>query len=1367
MKRKSVLSFSLVMILLLQLLTPLTPVFAASVVPSDQVDVDANFIITTNSGSTISPSSLGKYENIPLDAKLKISYAVDLKDDNGLDDTDPLYEEYDYHEGDIYKVSLDANLINVVGFTPLVNDPVYLDGHEGDTAYLFGLLNVTANGVATVTFSDYVDTHSALSFWFEMEGSFKDSMIGGGNPTEIDFSFEGSTIRIGFDVPDPADIDLTLQKDGEYDNATGEIEWKITVTPPPGVTVPGVSVSDVYSQNQTYVNGSFNVNGTNVPDTDTALDIDSGTRTLLYSFPDSIIGSQEIIYRTKPDAGAFAEEDGSPAKVVFKNTASVKIGSVDKGQAVKTVELDWIDKEGTVFPDKTIHWTVVVNKNDNNGDSHTISNAIFTDLIPNGLDLVADSVKVQIGSSTSANVLPGDYGYVVDGTGHKLTYQFTGDLTGPATITYITQVVGDTYYNSNEKKSFENTAELNFDGNVYGNPSDTDKVYVGTHVIHKTSGGTTNYDYNNNIINWTIVVNDNRITIDDAVVEDFIPAGMELINGSVKLKIGSGGESLVSQGSTAGTYSYITNSAGSTFSYQFSGTLTERAVIKLQTKVADLSQFPSLYTNGTVSFPNNVTLSGIGLLSNQPASATQKYNSQVIDKSLLSPYDYATRRMEWQVAVNRNHLPMNTAVITDTIPEGLILIDDSVKIKVGSGSAQSVTSGSAVGQYTYESGPSGTHVLTYRFTGELTDQAILTFTTEVMEDQLLSPGDKVFVNQAKLTANEITASGVIDTASSTVQNPIIEKNAEYDTGSDYVKWIVPINSNKVFLQSATISDNLQSGLQLDDSSVTLYRVELQQDGSLANPQLVAQTEYSFTYDQSSNNFELTLPENTNDAYQLEFITDILVSSLNINNTITFSGSGVTSTQSQKNMIVQVDSASAGGAGANGKIVIKKIDDETGASLMGAKFRLSDSRNSTVAELTTGADGKVSFENLRFKRYFIQEITAPSGYLLSTEIKSFRLSNQDGSREADYTFTDQKALGELIFYKQDTAGNPLAGAEFTLYNSSGASIGTAMSIGPDGKVKFDNLEPGSYTVKETAPPAGFRSSDEILAGKVSISGDGTAMVTSVTPDIVINERISGGGGSNPLGKILVNKINEDGKPLSGAALSLVNENGKTIQTVISDSQGHIRFNLVPFGDYTIKETSAPEGYLLSGDIIRVSLDSTSLLTFTYENKRIGEPVSTSGGEILIQKIDENSDPLAGAVFTLCDASGSAISTQTSKDDGIIRFSELAPGNYSVKETKAPAGYELVSDSLDITIGSGETYRYTFKNIPSEMITSDAEVPLGWITVDDPIIPEAPIASEKLPQSGAPVDFLVLIAIGTALVLLGLALKLRYRRPEDNK
>ena len=86
-----------------------------------------------------------------------------------------------------------------------------------------------------------------------------------------------------------------------------------------------------------------------------------------------------------------------------------------------------------------------------------------------------------------------------------------------------------------------------------------------------------------------------------------------------------------------------------------------------------------------------------------------------------------------------------------------------------------------------------------------------------------------------------------------------------------------------------------------------------------------------------------------------------------------------------------------------------------------------------------------------------------------------------------------------------------------------------------------------------------------------------------------------------------------------------------------------------------------------------------------------------GSIVIIKNDENGEPLAGASFSLYKKdTNEFIANKTSGGNGRIIFDKLKLGQYYVKETKAPKGYKLISESKNIEI----TERHPDEELPVE-------------------------------------------------------------------
>ena len=99
------------------------------------------------------------------------------------------------------------------------------------------------------------------------------------------------------------------------------------------------------------------------------------------------------------------------------------------------------------------------------------------------------------------------------------------------------------------------------------------------------------------------------------------------------------------------------------------------------------------------------------------------------------------------------------------------------------------------------------------------------------------------------------------------------------------------------------------------------------------------------------------------------------------------------------------------------------------------------------------------------------------------------------------------------------------------------------------------------------------------------------------------------------------------------------------------------------------------------------------TKTYEiQNMVREKNNKKNGSFTIKKVDENGKPLAGAEFSLL-STGRDQDTRhniTTGEDGRVLVSDVAPGSYTLVETKAPIGYELNGETKTVTINdAGET------------------------------------------------------------------------------
>lgn len=228
-------------------------------------------------------------------------------------------------------------------------------------------------------------------------------------------------------------------------------------------------------------------------------------------------------------------------------------------------------------------------------------------------------------------------------------------------------------------------------------------------------------------------------------------------------------------------------------------------------------------------------------------------------------------------------------------------------------------------------------------------------------------------------------------------------------------------------------------------------------------------------------------------------------------------------------------------------------------------------------------------------------------------------------------------------------------------------------------------------------------------------------------------------SNNKAQITLSKKGVDQKPLSGAVYALIDADGTIVSELTSDEQGQVLFTNVAPGDYTVLELIAPEGYIRNTTPLAVTV--TKAFAGSIQTIDLGDQINEQG-QILISKTDTQGEGLAGAVFVLTDEDGNEVSARSDKD-GSVRFMNLAPGQYTLVETKAPAGYRLTTETMSVTIaaeaqGTPKAVRVTFVN---ELIS-------------------------PLPETGlrvqAPHLFYAVMFGGGILLLLGIWLEVRLNR-----
>ncbi|GAB6558875.1 SpaA isopeptide-forming pilin-related protein [Bacillus mobilis] len=363
----------------------------------------------------------------------------------------------------------------------------------------------------------------------------------------------------------------------------------------------------------------------------------------------------------------------------------------------------------------------------------------------------------------------------------------------------------------------------------------------------------------------------------------------------------------------------------------------------------------------------------------------------------------------------------------------------------------------------------------------------------------------------------------------------------------------------------------------------------------------------------------------------------------------------------------------------GEVELLKVDEFGDKKpLKGAVFKIVDVNNNDVrTDLTTDADGKTKADKLRPGTYKFIETAAPEHYVLRAEPIEFTI---DRSQKETLLVKAENALkpGDVELTKvDDIDGTALKGAVFKIVDAHDEKkvIRENVKTGTDGKAIATGLRPGDYKFIEVTAPKYYDKNTNPIKFTITESQTTSATVTAK------NSLTKGG--------IELTKVNaaDEKEKLEGAVFKIVNRdtNEDARTNLVTNSEGKLVVDDLRPGNYTLIETKAPTYYDVNVEPIEFTIEKgqQKLLPLTFKN-------SLTKGKVKLIKEDDvdSSIALAGAVFTLQDATGKEIAKDLKTNDyGVLVIPDLAPGDYQFIETSAPEHYKLDQTPIKFTIKKG--------------------------------------------------------------------------------
>jgi len=363
-----------------------------------------------------------------------------------------------------------------------------------------------------------------------------------------------------------------------------------------------------------------------------------------------------------------------------------------------------------------------------------------------------------------------------------------------------------------------------------------------------------------------------------------------------------------------------------------------------------------------------------------------------------------------------------------------------------------------------------------------------------------------------------------------------------------------------------------------------------------------------------------------------------------------------------------------------KINLFKVDKETGkavpqgdATLKGAVYGLyaredivhPDGATGTiykageqVASLTTDDKGQASVNGLYLGKYYVKEITPPTGYLADTEEHDLTCSYEgDMTAEVKRECTSSEQVIKQPFQIIKAANNGktdadlLSGAGFTVYLKS------SLTKKADGSYDFDSAKPvvsgengateiftdekgyacsiplpfGSYIVRETTTPHNYKPVDDFEVN-ITEHHPNEPQIWRVLLDEEFKAKLK-----------IVKKDDETKKSvlIAGTEFKVYDlDNKKYVEQVttypvttthksyFTDSQGYLIMpKNLKIGHYRIEEVNAPEGYTINKNYVEIAVDANTayqmdsesgdaIITVDYENHPVkGKLTIYKKGEML--------------------------------------------------------------------------------------------------------------------------------------------------------
>lgn len=236
--------------------------------------------------------------------------------------------------------------------------------------------------------------------------------------------------------------------------------------------------------------------------------------------------------------------------------------------------------------------------------------------------------------------------------------------------------------------------------------------------------------------------------------------------------------------------------------------------------------------------------------------------------------------------------------------------------------------------------------------------------------------------------------------------------------------------------------------------------------------------------------------------------------------------------------------------------VKKGTDEK--LLDNVQFKILASDGVTVEKEIVTENGEGEASGLAYGVHYLVETGTLNSYVLNGKKIPFTINHNQEVIDLGTIYNKLKT-GKIAVHKVDENGKPLANAEFTKKDSEG--IKEVKTTDETGLVEFDIEANNVYSVEETKNPLGYIGA--FLQENITVEDDNQVFEYTVANTL-------------KTGKIIIHKVDENGKALKDAEFTKTDSEGVT-EVKTTDEYGLVEFDIEANNIYSVEETKNPLGY----------------------------------------------------------------------------------------------------------------------------------------------------------------------------------------------